>query len=199
MSRKPVLRNRRRTTQDSSRTLPHRKAGDPIPAAVYQAAVDFLKGKSITDLKVISPDPFGGSADTDSVIPFLTTLLKQGGDAALGTLERNLKHRPLALAHPVIWSMMQRWYLFRTRYEGFMFSNPDLEEWSCKLVAAWAEGVTVGLLTVSRRREGKLAKSGASSTIIPGIERQTRLDADIIGYRSNVESNEIHGLLLRPT
>jgi hypothetical protein len=170
---KPLSRNQKRTKRGSGQSLSPRKAGDPIPAAVYQAAVEFSKGKGINDLKVISPDPFGGTADTDSTVrTFLTTLLEQGGDAALGTLENALKHKPLALAHPVVWSMIQRWYLFRTGYEGFMFSNPELEEWCCKLVAAWAEGITVGLLTVSRRKEGKLPKSGRPPALFPALKEK---------------------------
>lgn len=173
MSMKRIKRNRKRTKRDSSRTLPQRKAGDPIPAAVYQAAVEFSKGKSLNDLQVISPDPLGGTADTDSTIRrFLTTLLEEGSDAALGTLERAFSHKPLALAHPVVWPMIQRWYLFRTGYEGFMFSNPELEEWCCRLVAAWAEGVTVGLLKVSRRKEGTLPKSGRPPALFPALKEK---------------------------
>ena len=128
MNKIPVSRNPKRTKRGTRRSLPQREANDPVPAAVYHAAVEYSKGKKLNDIKVISPEPFGGSADTDSTVrTFLTTLLEKGGDAALGTLERNLKHRPLALAHPVVWFMMQRWYVFRTGYEGFLFSNPELE------------------------------------------------------------------------
>ncbi len=173
MGMKRDTQGRKRNRPDSSRTLPQRKAGDPIPAAVYQAAVEFSKGKSLDELQVISPDPFGGTADTDSAIrTFLKTLLEEGSDAALGTLERAFSNEPLALAHPVVWPMIQRWYLFRTGYEGFMFSNPELEEWCCRLVAAWAEGITVGLLKVSRRKEGTLPKSGRPPALFPALKEK---------------------------
>ncbi|MBA5868016.1 MAG: hypothetical protein GDA67_15085 [Nitrospira sp. CR1.3] len=146
---------------------PAREAGDPIPAAVYEAAREFSRGKTLQELKTVSSTaPFNTIADDNPAVRgFLETLLKQGSAPALAKLERRLVNDPLSLAHPVVWCMIQRWYHFHTSIEGAMFSNPTMDEWLYKLISAWTEGITLGQVTASRTEPRNPRQGGGTSTL----------------------------------
>src|SRR5262245_27627645 len=176
---KPKARERKRKL-GLSHFLSRRKGGDPIPESVYKAAYAYSKGKKVEELQIPFSNPFSPvKEDYSAVKAFLRTLLEEDNEAALATLERYLVNDPLALDHPVVWSMIYSWFHFKTSYQGFMFANPDLEKWLCRLVIAWAEGVTLGEVKATCVQPHQAEKSGRPPLLFPALkERQGWLGSD---------------------
>ncbi len=138
-----------------------------LPPLIGKAAYDYGEGErapKFVDIRYSVTGP--------TIQKLLKALHSDDSDCKNAFLEliESLRNEPLYLAHPYVMVLIKRMY---SNIHSFMpIDTSRSDEILCRLVQAWAEGITLHKLVISRAKPKRLPKSGRPMEMFPKLKER---------------------------